>query len=48
MQAAQDWFDNVQESKEEAYKELYSTLLGLGKPHIKGLDKADGTAVLTS
>ena len=48
MQAAQDWFDNVQESKEEVYKEIYDTLLRSGKPHIKGLDKADGTAVLAS
>ena len=48
MQAAQDWFDNVQEAKINAYKELYNTLLALGRPHIKGLDKADGTAVLAS
>ena len=48
MQAAQDWFDNVQESKSNAYMELQDTLLELGKPHIKGLDKADGKAVLAS
>ena len=48
MQAAQDWFDNVQEAKINAYMELYDTLLELGKPHIKGLDKADGGAVLAS
>ena len=33
------------EKKEEAYKELYDTLLELGKPHIKGLSSADGNAV---
>ena len=27
MQAAQDWFDNIQESKINAYMELYDTLL---------------------
>ena len=48
MQAAQDWFDNVQDAKINAYMELYDTLLELGKPHIKGLDKADGKAVLAS
>ena len=48
MQAAQDWFDTIQESKINVYMELYDTLLGLGKPHIKDLDKADGTAVLAS
>ena len=48
MQAAQDWFNNVQEHKVEAYKELYDTLLGLGKPHIKDLGNADGKAVLAS
>ena len=48
MQAAQDWFDNVEEAKINAYMELYDTLLELGKPHIKGLDKADGNAVLAS
>ena len=48
MQAAQDWFDNVQENKEEAYKELYDTLLELRKPHIKDLGNVDGHAVLTS
>ena len=26
MQAAQDWFDKVQENKEEAYKELFDTV----------------------
>ena len=35
MQAAQDWFDNVQEAKINAYMEFYDTLLELGKPHIK-------------
>ena len=48
MQAAQDWFDNIQEAKIIAYMDLYETLLELGKPHIKGLYKADGTAVLAS
>ena len=48
MQAAQDWFYTVQESKINVYMELYDTLLGLGKPHIKNLGKADGTAVLAS
>ena len=48
MQAAQDWFDNVQDAKINAYMELYDTLLELGKPHIKGLDKADDNAVLAS
>ena len=48
MQAAQDWFDNVQENKDSAYMELYDTLLELGKPHIKNLNKADGKAVLAS
>ena len=48
MQAAQDWFDNVQESKENAYKTLYNTLLEIGRPHIKGLDKANGHTVLAS
>ena len=48
MQVAQDWFNNVQEHKVEVYKKLYDTLLGLGKPYIKGLDKADGKAVLAS
>ena len=48
MQAAQDWFNTVQESKINAYMELYDTLLELGKPHIKDLGKADGTAVLAS
>ena len=48
MQAAQDWFNNVQENKINVYMELYNTLLELGKPHIKGLDKADGTGVLAS
>ena len=42
MQAAQDWFDNIQEAKINAYMELYDTLLELGK----GLDKADGNTVL--
>ena len=28
--------------------ELYDTLLQIGKPHIKGLEKADGNAVLDS
>ena len=48
MQAAQVWFDNVQETKINAYKMLYDTLLTLGKPHIKGLDSADSTIVLAS
>ena len=48
MLAAQDWFDNVQENKINAYIELYDTLLELGRSHIKGLDKANGTAVLAS
>ena len=48
MQAAQDWFDSVQNDQVEAYKELYDTLLQIGKPHIKGLEKADGNAVLAS
>ena len=48
MQVAQNWFDNVQEAKVNVYMELYDTLLELGKPHIKGLDKADGIAVLAS
>ena len=48
MQAAQDWFDTIQEAKINAYMELYDRLLELGKPHIKELGKADGTAVLAS
>ena len=48
MQGAQDWFDNIQTNQLEAYKLLYNTLLEIGKPHIKGLDKADGTAALAS
>ena len=48
MQAAQVWFDNIQETKINAYKMLYDTLLTLGKPHIKGLDIADITAILAS
>ena len=48
MQAAQDWFDSIQDAKIEAYMELYDALLQIGKPHIKGLEKADGNAVLAS
>ena len=48
MQAAQDWFDNIQTNQLEAYKLLYDTLLEIGNPHIKGLEKADGNAVLAS
>ena len=48
MQAAQDWFDSIQNDQVEAYKEIYNTLLQIGKPHIKGLEKADGNAVLAS
>ena len=46
MQAAQDWFDNIQTNQSEAYKLLFDTLLEIGNPHIKGLEKTDGKAVL--
>ena len=48
MQAAKDWFDNIQKSKINVYMELYDTLLVIGRPHIKDLDNADGTTILTS
>ena len=48
MQAAKDWFDNIQNDKVKAYMELYDTLLQIGKPLIKGLEQADGNAVLDS
>ena len=48
MQAAKDWFDNIQNDKVKAYMELYDTLLQIGKPFIKGLEQADGNAVLDS
>ena len=48
MQAAKDWFDSIQVDKVKAYMELYDTLLQFGKCHIKGLEKADGNAVLDS
>ena len=48
MQAAKDWFDSTQNDKVEAYTELYDTLLQIGKPLIKGLEKADGNTVLDS
>ena len=48
MQAAKDWFDSVQNDKVKVYMELYNTLLQIGKPHIKGLEKADSNAVLDS
>ena len=47
-QVNQDWFDNIQNDKVEAYKELYDTLLLIGKPLIKGSDSADGQAILDS
>ena len=46
MQAAKDWFDSIQNYKVKAYMQLYKMLLQIGKPHIKGLEKADGNAVL--
>ena len=46
MQAAQDWFDNVQTNQIEAYELLFNTLLDLGNPHIQGLEKADIDATL--
>ena len=48
MQAAQDWFDSIQDDKVTVYMELYDTLLQIGKPLIKGLEQADGNAVLDS
>ena len=48
MQAAKDWFDSIQNDKVKAYMELYDTLLQIGKPLIKGLEQADGNAVLDS
>ena len=48
MQAAQDWFDNIQKNQLEAYKLLYTTLLEIGNPHIKDFEKADRATVLAS
>ena len=42
MQAAWDWFDNIQTNQLEAYKLLYATMLELGNPTSKILKSQIG------